>query len=170
MCLWDCVWNFDFFWFCHRSHKCIWPYDLSFDFESTSEPWSGEKPCASFNCWMGTPGGQWLACIDAKKWTKILKMHSKYSMLDHGLKDFWLEDLVLQRWLHLQWIPRPLLRVDGIPTRGGRWISVWNPADEVVAQRNAGMIKGNVLHWKFSTHHGFRRPNVRHGGVMERFL
>ena len=28
---------FETFWFRHHSHNCIWPYDPSFDFESTSE-------------------------------------------------------------------------------------------------------------------------------------
>ena len=64
---------FEAFWFRHHSHNCIWPYDVSFDFEPTSETRSGEKPYASFNCWMGTPGGQWLACIDAKNEQKIGK-------------------------------------------------------------------------------------------------
>ena len=59
-----------------------------------------------------------------KQWTENCKMHSKYSMLDLGLKDCLLEDFVLQRRLHLQWTPGPLLRVNGIPTKGGRWILV----------------------------------------------
>ena len=39
---------------------------MSIDFESTSTTRSGEKPYATFNCWMGTPGGQWLARVDAE--------------------------------------------------------------------------------------------------------
>ena len=39
-------------------------FDLSFDFESTSEIRSGEKPYATFNCWMGTlVGNDWHALM-----------------------------------------------------------------------------------------------------------
>ena len=36
----------------------FWRFDSSFGVESTSETRSDEKPYATFNCRMGTPGGQ----------------------------------------------------------------------------------------------------------------
>ena len=80
-----------------------------------------EKPYATFNCWMGTPGGQWLAWVDAeneqKIWTRTANFH--HSMLEHGLKSCGLGHFVLQRRLHLEWISGSLLQVNGIPTKGG---------------------------------------------------
>ena len=50
--------------------------------------------------WAPLVGNDWHALL--QKINKNWKMQSKYSMLDHGLRDCWLEDFVLQRRLHLQ--------------------------------------------------------------------
>ena len=98
-------------------------------------------PYATFNCWMGTPGGQWLACIDAKNELKIGKGTNKFSMLDHALKDCWLEDFVLLRRLHLQWVHRPLYE----------WmVSRPRVADKLLCRTSwtNWTIKWNLLHGK----------------------
>ena len=62
-------------------------------------------------------------------------MHSKYSLLDHGLNDCWFEDFVWQWILHLEWVVGPLLQMSG--TKGGNellwWTSYtikWNPLQQ----------------------------------------
>ena len=64
MCLWDCVWNFVIPSSLPQFYLALWPLLW---LQSTWKTRSGEKPCATFNRRMGTTGGQWLACIDAKK-------------------------------------------------------------------------------------------------------
>ena len=36
----------------YHFNNCTWSFDMSIDFESTSTTRSGEKPYATFNCWM----------------------------------------------------------------------------------------------------------------------
>ena len=50
--------------------------------------------------WAPLVDNDWHALM--QKINKKLEMHSKYSMLDHGLRDCWLENFVLHRRLHLQ--------------------------------------------------------------------
>ena len=72
--------------------------------------------------WAPLVDNDWHALM--QKMNRNFKMHRNYSMLDHGLKDCWLEDFVLQRKLDFQWNFGPLLQVSGIPTKGGKWITV----------------------------------------------
>ena len=143
------------FWFRHHSYNYIWPYDLSFDFESISETWSGEKPVCFLQLLDGHPWWTMIGMHWCKKWTKKAENAQQIFSVRPWTENCWLENFALQRRLHLQWIPGPLGRMNGIPTKGGRWIIVWNLADELVAQRNAGMIILNFLHRKCSIHHGF---------------
>ena len=50
--------------------------------------------------WAPLVDNDWHALMQKK--TEHYNMHSTYSMLDHGLRDCWLEYFVLQRRLHLQ--------------------------------------------------------------------
>lgn len=51
--------------------------DLSIGFKSVSATGGGEKQHATFDCWIGTPGGQWLARIDEEN----EKMENKNIMI-----------------------------------------------------------------------------------------
>ena len=74
---------------------------------------------------MDTPGGQWLACVDAENEQK-LEMHNKFSKLHHGLLLVGLFRFAakIMEKLHLERILGPLLQMNGVPTNGGIWIIV----------------------------------------------
>ena len=72
--------------------------------------------------WAPLADNVWHALM--QKMSRKLENAQPVSTLDHGLRDCWLEDFVLQRRLHLQCIPGPPPRVNGIPAKGGQWIIV----------------------------------------------
>ena len=89
------------------------------------------------------------------KWIENWKMHSKFSIWDHGLRICCLGDLLCsENWwkLHLEWLHDPPTQLHGIPTKGGKGITAGNFVNELVAQRNIRMINYNRLHTEFSIH------------------
>ena len=106
---------FETLWFRLHSHSFIWPYDPSFDFNQL------EKLEVVRNRVLRSIVG-WAPLVD-NDWHALMQKKMEYA-LRHGLGDCWLEDFVLRRRLHLQWIPGPLLRVNDIPTKSGMWIII----------------------------------------------
>ena len=139
---------------------------MSIDFESTSTTRSGERLHASFNCWMGTPGGHELMQKMIRKLENAQQIFNVRS---------WIERLLVGKFRFAAKIASGMNSWASITSEWypyQRWQKNYcvEPRRGIGRQRNAGMIKCNLLRRKFSIHDGFRRPSMRRGILMRKVL
>ena len=112
------IWANNYSWLPSKGHGgFFWFLNISNEFGSPSATRSGGKACATFNCWMGTLRTMlWMNWC--RKWTEMWKMHSKFSMPNHGhgiLPKFPNLPRMAGRTLFDQW------RIRMFPTGFGWW-------------------------------------------------
>ena len=128
---------------------------LCFDVESTSATRRGEKPYATLNCSMGTPGGQWLACIDAKNEQKFQNAQKLFNVRP------WAKRLLVGRFRFAAKIGSSMkfwafITSEWYPYQKWQMNYCVEPRKQIERPSN-------------STYHGFRRPITRHGVLMRKF-